>query len=706
MKKILCIVLAVFLCLPLLAACGTKTATPAGNNNGTQQNNQNNAASQQAAQQQADKEAIANAFSAESILEAFQRVKGSEQGSAAGQGNEQGEEQGEETLFSAPLALAEMLAATAEAYVKAGNAEVALDVESPFSQMLEMPSGMLFSLKDGVLYGCSDDGACGYCTLNQGVLTEIGGLPFEADEYDVAEELVELLSDEIGYYLYKMTRIDLDDYMDEEIPTEQIETMVNTIVAALPAMTANDLVADAGGVYLLTNDYIVRFVIALGESSGFFASMMGVDPAAPAPADAADQIAEAMEEVKAMIAETVPALGVKIGFKLTGNDISALVLRFVPTEETSAALRTLMPSKKSSPNYPDYGNQTATAETQPAPSSEGSYWGDDGSYESESPNTWDMPTTQGPSCWEEEPGWSSGFSDGEAEEGEEPSSVVKLQGVGYEYETEEEDDEEEEPLFVPGTQAELVLTVSGGLPTGFDLTLVVPDEINIEEHMTVAYTSEGYPTRLDVTVNVPGKLTTEAHYVATYAQNVVTAFSIRTHQTMYDMCIKSASVGRDGPDATDEDRQWAELRADVVYHLEGNFDAAAFAPTATGQPLYAAYSVSFTNLKHLVGGAPVASFDNVQFTYADADMSDPAGSSFTLTSENNGQGLVRVLASMTEGEGQPAKIAGLDIVVGSAPNFVAKADNPFTELSDVVTKLLASENVQRGNYAYAVGDIS
>ena len=655
MKKFLCIVLAVLLCLPLLVACGKKTETPAAEGGDTNGNaNADQAAQQQAAQQQADKEAIANAFSTEAFAEALQKAMG------AVKGDEQGAEAGEEQPGFAPTALAEMLAATVEAYAKAGDAEILLDARTPIYPLLEEPNTVLLSLKNGVLYGREANGNGGYLSVDQGMVTEVDGLPFETYRYDLAETIWDYVAEELEYYLDDLgvDLSDLEAYMDAELPAEEIEAQLDAVVATLPALTAADLTAEANGVYVLTNDYIARFVIALGEATGFFAYLYDIDPAAEPNADTAAEIAAAQAEISATIAEIVPALGVKIGFKLNGNDISALVLYFAPTAETEAALAAMMPApKKQNTEQTDKEN---TAVAQPAPAEEYHDSGEQASGSSE----------EGPAEYVSEP---------DDQPGQPPAPQPS--GVGYE---------------------EDKMALAGGMPAGMDMTLNVPEEVFVEYHLAVAFTDEGYPTRVDETLDVRGQFSVETHYTVAYAQGVVTALTYGADYTMYRQAIKGESVGRDGPEATDADRQWAWLYADITYHSEASFTLATFARQATGQPVSALYTVTYSNLQRFIDDEPVANFDNVQFTYDDADMSAPADLSFTLTSANNGQGLIRFVVTTVE-NGKDADVFVADMCVGDAPNFVAQADNPLTELSGVVEQLI-EEMKAPGACAYTIGE--
>ena len=683
MKKFLCIVLAVLLCLPLLVACGKKTETPAAEDSNTNNadNDADRAAQQRAAQQQADKETIANAFSTEAFAEALQKAMG------AVKGEEQGAGAGEEQPDFAPTALAEMLAATVEAYAKAGDAEILLDAKTPIYPLFEEPNTVLLSLKNGVLYGREANGNGGYLSIDQGMVTEVDGLPLETYRYDLAETIWDYVAEELEYYLenFGIDLSDLEAYMDAELPTEEIEAQLNAVIAALPALTAADLTADTNGVYVLTNDYIARFVIAVGEATGFFDYLYNIDPAAEPNAETAAEIAAAQQEIGTTIAEIVPALGLKIGFKLNGNDISALVLRFEPTAETEAVLAAMMPAPHKQ-NTPQTDKNTVAV--QPAPAEEYYGSGDQASGSSE----------EGPGeeyiSESDEPDYGPG-------EEPMPTPMPILEGVGYTYGEEDEDDDETS-MFVPGTKMELVISLAGGMPAGMDMTLDVPEEVSVEYHLSVAFTAEGYPTRVDETLDVRGQFSVETHYTVAYAQGVVTALTYGADYTMYRQAIKGESVGRDGPEATDADRQWAWLYADITYHSEASFTLATFARQATGQPVSALYTVTYSNLQRFIDDEPVANFDNVQFTYDDADMSAPADLSFTLTSANNGQGLIRFVVTTVE-NGKDADVFVADMCVGDAPNFVAEADNPLTELSGVVEQLI-EEMKAPGACAYTIGE--
>ena len=659
MKKLLCIVLAVLLCLPLLVACGNKDNNTADSKpaNPGEQNNNNNGTNGDTPQQAADKANIAEAFNAASgsLFEkalSFGRgdaelgEEGGEQGNA-GEGGEQGNPgEGEEGELT-PAVLAEMLAATIETWLKTGDAEVAFDLT------LFTTYNFLFSLKEGVLYG-NVNGECAYITVDNGMLTTISGLPYNEDQTDMVDAIFNALED----MLYKANEDSYESIMamldgDSNMPSEEeIMAVLGAIAEVMPPLTAADLVTGENGVYLLSSNYIARCIVAgVNACMPMFAGAAAASdepvttmPTGTGPVDAqAEMEAQQIE----MIAGLIDAFNLKIGFKLTDSTITQYVFGFEYTADSDAAMAAIMSMV--------------------------------GAIGAATDVTTDVTT--------------------EAQEG--------ITGVGYEEDYTvgsaggAADKDSGIPLAI-GTKVDLAISVNGGLPTGLDMTVVVPDEVSGTLHMAVAYTAEGYPTSFELTVSAPGYVEASLRMTAAYANNVITSFTMNANLELPNCEIdEEAVVSKNG------EFKYARITADVTAEASFALTLANFNPEAQGEgPVNASFSVAFDNVRHTLDGTPVANFDGVELYDKDADMSDPQNGSFTLISRNNGQGTIRFIAS-TEVEGESSEFSTLDVTVGSAPNFVPLEENPYTELSGVVEQLLALEDVSvHGIYAYAVGDVT
>ena len=571
MKKFLCILLAALLCLPLLVACGKKDETPADNTQ-AEDDAEARAAAEKAAAQQADKTAIAEAFNANFTLPSLFPA-----GEQSGEGGEAAE-----PATTTPLALVDMLLTSAETYSKA------TDMETQFTVRFLTDLNVLLSVKDGVAY-LNFNGNPGYLTIDDGIVTETGGLPIEAERFNP----MQMISAKLG-----------EQVMEELGNTELTQDQVQGVIDTLPRLTAADLTVYGDGVYVLTDDYITRLVLAAMNAG---AQLSGED--AEVPAEVAAAMAESQAQQTEMISGIVSALSLKIGFKLNGTAISQYVFHFEYTEQADAVIGGIIAS------MPGRGNKEAQPENQP--------------------------------------------------------EAAQAQHTGYE----DEDDgaaEEEESIPV-GTKIDVTLSVNGDkLPTALSLALFVPDEIN-------------------ATVN----------FTAAYANKTLTTFAGEADATLYnneidhEMCYVTADAASGNPRALQ-----AAVTADTTVHATANFTIANFAKTATEGPVAATLSVSYANVKRLLEGNPVTNFEGLTFYDEDAELEDPQNASFTLTSSNNGRGNIRFTAALAT-EGQPTEFAALDVTVGDAPNFVALADNPLTELSGIVTQLLAKKP-ERGAYVYAI----
>lgn len=563
MKKFLCILLAALLCLPLLVACGKKDETPAADNTQAEGNADASAASAQAAAQQADKAAIAEAFNGAFSLDALKSLVKNDDGETP--------EQGEETISFVPAAMIEAALASAEAMSKSTDAEVKFDF------VFFSPIHVLFSLQNGVLYG-NVNGEPAWISLNEGVATVTAGLPLATESEDLLEELLGEMDNEM---LAQMA-----DTLNE---TEVTEEQMQAVIDMLPALTAADLTAAEGGVYVLTDDYITRFVIAVMNATS--AQSM---PAGEMPAEAAAQQAEAEAAMKEQIGQMVTALGIKIGFKLTGTAITGYYFDFEATEATVAAVNAFMMNMMNS-----------------------------------------VPADQ-------------------------------LRPTGA------EEAEEEEGLKV-GTRLHLALTVTtDGLPTALELGVTVPDVIGLSADMS-----------------------------ASYADKVVTGFTCTADVTLFANEIDEADVNEYDDNDFIVGQKQAVILADTTVHATMTFDPSKLSLEATGEPLHVELSVAYANVQHLFDGRPVVNFEGLEFADEDAEMEDPQNASFTLASANNGQGLIRFAATATAGE-ESEELGALDVRVGSAPNYVTPEESPYTELSNVVTRLMTKEDIH-GRYAYTVG---
>lgn len=595
MKKLLCIVLAMLLCLPLLVACG-KQDSPADDKTSAEQGNGNTddeaarQAAAEAAKQTADKQAIAAAFNAKMTLpQIFPDAEvNPDDPDAAG-----------EPFEATPLDLAETLLSTVEMLTKMVTAETKFDLD--FFTTFHV----LFAMKDGVVYG-NVNGDPVWISLTDGVATLTSGLPLETERLP----LLQMLSAQIGS--------DMMETVDGvELSQEQLQELVN----ALPELTAADLTAAGNGVYVLTDEYITRLVLA-GMNAGM---SMAMPEAVEVPAE---QAAAAAAEQAQIIAEAVSALGIKIGFKLSGDAISQVSVDFTATEEAVALL-----------------------------------------------NSFD----------------------------EEDS------GMMFEPDAEEEEDEDEDGMPV-GTTLHLVVTFNDdGLPTSLALDLAVPgetEETDATLTLRVVCADNNLPTSVELALTAPGDIEATLSMNATYADKALTTFALSVDATVYDNEIEREEVLI--ADANNSDlivgRKTARIGADTTVHVEVNFRLADFALTAAdGRPVYAEMSTRFANITHTLDHEPVEDFEGLRFEDPDAEMRDPEDSLFTLDSSNNGEGLIRLVVSV-EADGKSADIAGLDIRVGSAPNFVAQADSPFVELSEVVEQLLGLKDLDTGVYAYVIDE--
>ena len=219
--------------------------------------------------------------------------------------------------------------------------------------------------------------------------------------------------------------------------------------------------------------------------------------------------------------------------------------------------------------------------------------------------------------------------------------------------------------------------------------------------LTLSVNADQLPTAVDLALTVPGNINLSVGFTAAYANKAVTTLACTADVTLFANQIDEAYVYEydDDDDIIGEKR--AEILADTTVHAELTFDPAKLALQATGKPLYVTLTASFANIQYKFDGEAVASFDGLKFTDKDAKMEDPQNASFTLDSNNNGQGLIRFTAIAVTGE-NTENIGALDVRVGSAPNFVTPEESPYAELSDVVAQLLAMDDVY-GEYAYTIG---
>ena len=562
MKKFLCILLAALLCLPLLVACGKKDETPADDDAQVEDDAAARAAAEKAAAQQAEKSAIAEAFNGAFSLDALKSLVQNDEGETP--------EQGEEPIAIMPAAMIESALASIEAMSKATDAEVKFDT------VFIRPISVLFSLRNGVLYG-DVNGEIGWITINDGVISVTDGLPLATEQTDLQSMILGEMDNEM-----------LEQMADALNESEVTEEQMQAVIDMLPALTAADLTAAEGGIYVLTDDYITRFVLAVMNATSAPAMSAG-----DVPAEAAAQQAEAAAAMQEQIGQMVAALGIKIGFKLTGTAITGYSVDFEATEATVAAFNAAMA------NMMGMGGQVSATPT--------------------------------------------GAEPAEAEGG-----------------------------LKAGTRLHLALTVNADqLPTSLELGLTIPDVIGLSADVT-----------------------------ASYADKVVTGFACTADVTLFANVIDSATVYEYDNDGDITGQKYAEILADTTLHATMTFDPAKLVLQATGEPLHVELSAAYANVQHLLDGRPVVNFEGLEFK-DDAEMEDPQNASFTLASSNNGQGLIRFVATASAGENSE-EIGALDVRVGSAPNFVAVADSPYTELSGVVTKLLAVDDLEFGCYAHTI----
>ena len=563
MKKFLCILLAALLCLPLLVACGKKDETPADNTQTA-----SDGAAQQAAAQQADKSAIAEAVNGVFSFDALKSLLQSQAGD--GENPEQGEAQGETPAAFMPMAMVESLLATVETIMNTpderGNKPAA---EVKFDTVFFSPVSVLFSLQNGVLYG-NVNGEVGWIALNDGKITLTTGLPLATEEQDLQTMI-------LGNIENEMIRGMIASADNAAVTEEQLQAVIDM----LPALTAADLIPAGNGVYVLTDDYITRFSIAVMNITS--AQTM---PAGDVPAEAVAQQAAAAAAMQEQIAQMVTALGIKIGFKLTGTTITSFSLDFEATEATVAAVNT---------------------------------------------------------------------------------AVANIMEINQ----------------VPASNME------NGLKAGMRL------------HLALTLNADQLPTALDLALTVPDDIDLSVKFEAAYANKAVTNLKCDARVTLFANAVDGADVYE--YDEDDYIMKQAEILADTTVVATLTFDSAKLALDATGEPLNIKLSVTYANIQRLFDGEPVENFEGVKFADKDAKMEDPQNASFKLTSVNNGQGLIRFVATTKVGD-QDAEIGALDVRIGSAPNFVTPEASPYAELSAVVEKLFETESNCHGNFACTIGD--
>ena len=221
-------------------------------------------------------------------------------------------------------------------------------------------------------------------------------------------------------------------------------------------------------------------------------------------------------------------------------------------------------------------------------------------------------------------------------------------------------------------------------------------------HLALTLNADQLPTALDLALTVPGDIDLSVKFEAAYANKAVTSFTCDASVTLFANQIDEAYVYEyDEYDCIIGQKQ-AEILADTTVVATLTFDPAKLALDATGKPLEITLSVTYANIQRLFDSEPVENFEGLEFADEDAEMEDPQNASFKLTSVNNGQGLIRFVATTKVGD-QDAEIGALDVRIGSAPNFVTPEESPYAELSGVVEQLLALDEIDNGYYAYTIG---